>query len=134
MRKGYKEWARCRVLKRFWNKLFPPNVPLILSLPEKPRFFEDDEDSIRALATHPGFVSLTYRFQAQAAILDAKLRTTKHENLREVDRLQGGQYWLNYMKAEVDKLVFNKKEARFAVKPPTEQEQFKQVLALIEGV
>lgn len=119
---------------RKWIKSLFNQPRLEVVLPEKPVYAHGDEEDIRSLASHPGFILLTYRLQAQAAVLDAKLRTTKHDSLREVDRLQLGSFWLNWLKAEVDKAVKNKAEAHRAATKLPDEEQFQQILASLQGV
>ena len=94
----------------------------------------DDEASIQALATHPGFVALTNRWKLRAALLQTKLNKGVHTDLYQVYNLQNGLEWYNSMKAEVDKVVLKKKEAKAVAALPEERAQFDQVLALIQSV
>jgi hypothetical protein len=93
----------------------------------------EDEESIRSLKNHPGFVALSNRLRLQAAALDAKLHQ-RQDSLRDLDRLQAGIEWCNWLETQVDKAISKHKEA-VAVKPlPTEQAMFDQVIRRYQGV
>ena len=94
----------------------------------------EDEDSIRALAVHPGFVALMNRLKLQRAVLQTTLDTKKHSDIRVVDDLQNGLKWLDYLQNEVNKAVSKKAEAKAVAVRPTEQQEFDKVFRLIEGV
>lgn len=93
----------------------------------------EDEESIRSLKNHPGFVALSARLRLQAAALDAKLHQPQ-KSVIAYRSLQNGIEWCNWLTAQVDRAVAKHKEA-VAVKPlPTEQQMFEQVFARYEGV
>lgn len=107
---------------------------LVVELPQRfdPRL--EDEESIRLLVHHPGFVALTNRFKLQSAVLKAQLETRKHKDLYEVYNLQNGIQWLNYLNAEVNRAVQKREEAKAVAPRGDERAEFEKVFALIEGV
>lgn len=105
-----------------------------IQLAERLEVHPEDEESIRLLAHHPGFVALTNRLKIQRAALKAKLETQCHTDLREVDSLQNGIKWTGWLNAEVDKAVAKRKEAEAVAPHADEMAQFKQVFALLQGV
>lgn len=106
----------------------------ILELDDRYEPHVEDEESIRALVHHPGFVALTNRLRLQSVVLSHRLNTAHHEDIREVDNLQNGLKWLNYLTSEVNRSVQKKQEARAAATRPHEEIEFKKAFALIEGV
>lgn len=65
----------------------------------------DDEirDSIRSLQFHPGFQYLLGKLETQKAALKSVLVSAAHEDMRAVDRLQAGIFWLDYLAEELKK-------------------------------
>lgn len=94
---------------------------------------KDDEESIRSLATHPGFVALCHRFDLQRAALRARLEVSQ-DSIRDIDSLQEGIRWIGFHKSQVDKAVFKKQEAKAVAAKPYEQVEFEKVIAFYEGV
>lgn len=94
----------------------------------------EDEEALKSLAGHPGFVMLMQRLRNQRAVVKAHLENDHHESIREVEVLQAGLKWLNYLQGEVDRATA-KKSATVEVKPPADQLQdFHKVLSLLESV
>ena len=54
-------------------------------------------DAIIALQSHPGLIALIDRLALQRAQLEAQLSHSFHKDLREVDILQAGIYWCNWL-------------------------------------
>jgi hypothetical protein len=106
----------------------------VVVLTDRPVPMVEDEESIRALATHPGFVALCNRLKLQRAALQTMLDTKKHPDIRAVDDIQAGLKWLGFLQSEVDKTVFRKAEAKAVAVRPTERQEFDKVFRLIEGV
>jgi hypothetical protein len=117
--------------QKFSNKKPEWNV---IEVPETHVVQVEDEESIRSLAIHPGFLALTRRFALQKAALQMKLNKTHHKDLREVDNLQLGMSWLDYLNGEVNKLVFRRAPEKVVPAAFDAEAQFKQILTHIESV
>jgi hypothetical protein len=61
------------------------------------------KDAISTLSSHPGFVALTDRLNLQRQMLESKLSREFHKDLREIDYLQAGVFWLGYIQDLVAK-------------------------------
>lgn len=93
-----------------------------------------DEGAIASLKHHPGFVALMNRMKLKRAVLEAQLKGGRHKEIRDVDILQLGLYWLGYAEHEINSAVGNlkeKSEPRLAV---NELEEFQRVRSAIESV
>lgn len=106
----------------------------VIVLNDRPVPMVEDEESIRSLATHPGFVALMNRLKLQRAVLQTTLDTKKHSDIRVVDDLQAGLKWLDYLQSEVNRTVNRKAEAKAVAVRPSEQQEFDKVFRLIQGV
>lgn len=62
-------------------------------------------ESIATLSSHPGFVALLNRLLLQNQFLKSKLDNERHSDMREVDFLQSGIYWSNWLQQEVNREV-----------------------------
>lgn len=106
----------------------------VIVLNDRPVPMVEDEESIRSLAVHPGFVALMNRLKLQRSVLQTALDTKKHSDIRVVDDLQAGLKWLDYLQSEVNRTVNRKAEAKAVAVRPMEQQEFDKVFRLIEGV
>ena len=72
---------------------------------DEPRGSEADDESMKesiaTLNSHPGFVHLVKKLGKQRAYLRSKLDFEKHADLREVDFLQAGIFWCNWLQSEI---------------------------------
>lgn len=68
-----------------------------------------DQAAITSLEHHPGFIALMNRMRWKRAVLETQLRTVRQKDIRDVDFLQSGLYWLGYMESEVNTTVANLK-------------------------
>ena len=121
--------------KKLWERFFiPPDPkesprPLLVEVergqrPEVPN--KDLRQSIIALKLHPGFDYLLRKLRFQRAFLEAKLRSEHHKEIREVDFLQSGIGWLNWLESQID-FETNKKEAEPVHTVSHEQKLFEEV-------
>lgn len=94
----------------------------------------EDDEAIRTLALHPGFRSLVRRLALQKAVIQTKLLKVHHKDLREVDNLQAGIFWLEYLDTEVTKMVGRKPEKVTREILPDMDFEFRKVLAQIESI
>jgi hypothetical protein len=90
-------------------------------------------ESVATLSSHPGFLYLLSKCNAQNALLSSKLKNSFHQTLREVDLLQAGIYWSDWLKQELDKSTMG------ATRPQTdafdeERQAFEALDAQIERV
>lgn len=124
------------MLKKFRQFLSsdPKNAPLVVELtnssrPEPPS--KELRDSVLTLRFHPGFQWLQANKRFQRAVLEAKLHQEKHDNLREVDRLQAMIAVLNWdahqIEVEAGRSETSKKPASL-----DELDLFKQISSSIE--
>lgn len=123
------------MIRDFFQKLFKQKpVWNVIEVPETHVVQVEDDEAIRSLAIHPGFLSLTRRFALQKAALQSKLNKVHHKELRDVDNLQLGMFWLDYLKNEVDKIVYRKVPERVVPATFDAQAQFRQILTQIQSV
>lgn len=96
---------------------------------------EGDEAAIASLASHPGFKALMYRKRLKRAALETTLKSARHKEIREVDFLQSGIYWLRFDESEVNTAIGN---LRGKAVPRTasaiEEEEFNRVRSAIESI
>ena len=59
--------------------------------------------AVASLAGHPGFQYLNAMLKNQGALLKAALYKTKHKDIREVDFLQSGCNWCDWLETQVAK-------------------------------
>lgn len=123
-----KKWFRG--VRAWW---FSSNTPLVVEVEKRFNENIDDEESVRSLINHPGFVTLMNRKRLQKAALRAKLEQPQ-DTLRDYDRLQLGIYWIGYDEAEVNRAIAKKSEVRAALAKPYEKVEFDKVFALYESV
>lgn len=86
------------------KKVKQVKVPTEVVEVEKGLVLELDEDTsslIAGLETNPGFQWLVNRLKLQRSVLETRLKTQKHETLRDVDYLQLGIQWCNWLENEV---------------------------------
>lgn len=123
------------MVKRIWDLIrgVRPGVYVVQVDPKISQNRGDDE-SIAALAYHPGFVALTNRFHLQKAMLEARLRKDHMERVEEYYNLQNGIDWANFYSAQVDAAVFKKKEVAAVLPHFDDRAEFDRVFAQFTGV
>jgi hypothetical protein len=91
------------------------------------------QESVQTLQSHPGFLYLLQRFDAQASLLKAKLTGERHETLDEVHQLQAGIFWANWLRQELYRSISRPLEQQI---DPYEEElkAFKEIDDLLERV
>jgi hypothetical protein len=126
-----KLWNR---FSKWWFQAQTPLYPVaIIRLKESYEPHTEDEESIRSLISHPGFVALNNRLKLRIAALDYKLHQ-RQLDMREVDRIQLAIEAYNFLQDEVNKAVNKKQEARAVAARPYEQVEFDKVFAHYVGV
>lgn len=97
---------------------------------------EEDEvmkESIATLNSHPGFLHLVKKLGRQRAYLRSKLAFEKHSDLREVDFLQAGIFWCNWLNTEIKRATI-KLPPRKLDAMEEELRAFREIDAQIERV
>jgi hypothetical protein len=93
-----------------------------------------DEASIASLKYHPGFIALLNKLARQRAVLESRLNSTRHHEIRDVDLLQSGLFWIGYVESEVNQAAGIEKRAAQKSATASEVEEFSKALAAIESV
>jgi hypothetical protein len=124
------------MLKRFLAWIKSPFTRIVyIEIPTpKPTFDRNAEASIPTLAGHPGFQELMKRLELQRAVLETKLKAERHDNLRSVDFLQLGLFWMDYLKREVDKRVYKNERTRLSHADFDEVAELTKISSLIERI
>lgn len=96
-----------------------------------------DATSAPAVATlreHPGFQYLLAKLRLQASLLRTTLANTKHKDLNEVEFLQSGIAWCNWLQQQLEKSIglVNRPVPR-AVRP-SEIEAFEALQSQIQWI
>lgn len=87
--------------------------------PGHPQNLEGLEESIQALAVHPGFNALSNRLRLNRSQLQSRLQSTLGATLDEVRFLQAGIYWSGWLEAQIKQLVY---KARPVISEPNAEE------------
>jgi hypothetical protein len=120
-------------VKRAWEILFDDPLkapqPLIVEVEGAQRLeppTPEVRESIIGLQYNPGYQYLSKKRRFQRAVLEARLKTQKHSDLREVDLLQGGIGWLNWIEAQ-EGFEVGRKERETKPASSYEQELFEKI-------
>lgn len=82
-------------------------------------------DSIASLAGHPGFQYLTLKLQKQGEFLKDSLVNDRQKDLREVEFLQSGVQWCQWLQRQVASATKRSKASRPAL--PEEVSAFNSI-------
>ncbi len=120
------------------RELFKPKVIYKIVEVAKPRPFyrwdQNTKDSIGTLSSHPGFVALTERLALTKAQLESTLKQTMHKDLRQVDFLQSGLFWSQWLQEQVEKSTTKGSVRTFLDPYEEELKAFKELDSRIERV
>jgi hypothetical protein len=105
-----------------------------LKEPRTKEWDKETRDAVAALTAHPGFLAVVNRLATQRQMIQTKLSSGFHKELREVDYLQAGIFWLDYVQEQVNKATQVKLTARPTEAYDEELEAFKQIDAQLERV
>lgn len=101
----------------FSSKKSTPKV-IEVEVPRKaPLFSKEIKESLAALPGHPGFEYLLNRLKFEQAVLATKLKNERHESMRDVEFLQSGIFWTNWLRGQLDKVVFRPEPRAFDALP-----------------
>jgi hypothetical protein len=98
------------------------------------RWDDDTKAAVSTLSSHPGFVALMDRMFLQRALIEQKLTREFHKDMREVDVLQAGLYWLTWLQDQVQKATVIGSSKRTRSAEDEEIEAFGEVDAHIERI
>lgn len=104
---------------------------------ERPRPLAENSEADATLVTlqhHPGFQRLLAKLRAQRYLLETTLKRTRHSSLSEVDFLQSGIFWSNWLETELDRAVLAKSPSKPTPALAIEREAFEQAHALLEVI
>lgn len=123
----------CRGLPLNLKWLKPRTLYKVVEVKERGQL-SDDTDAIVSLRGHPGWEAQMSRLRAQREYLETKLRRTKHKDIREVDLLQAGIMWLEYL--EEDCRAATEAQSRYSEEVATTYEEaaFRKIDAFIERI
>lgn len=90
--------------------------------------------SVASLRDHPGMQYLLAKMRLQAQLLKGTLATTRHKDLKDVEFLQSGVAWLNWLQQQLDKAlqIVNQPKPRAA--RPYELNAFEELSSQIDWV
>lgn len=115
-----------------------PKEKLLIVEVEKPREIPDlnDEsrDAVLSLQHHPGFQYLLARLKVQRHALQARLQKDRHSTMKDVEFLQSGVFWTDWLQAQISREVFKTSGPRTADPVPSEQELIERVLGQLDIV
>lgn len=88
---------------------------------------------LRSLQGHPGFRFLTDRLRTQRFALEGRLKATRFTSTTDVEFVQSGIFWTNWVEMELARLVMTPPKPDL---PATDQEveAFHQINDLLERV
>lgn len=89
-------------------------------------------ESVLSLQFHPGFQYLKKKLTFQNRVIEARLRTERHEDLKDVYLLQSMLNGFNWLESQIDQEVQASKLAQQPAATPYEKQLFEQVNAAIE--
>lgn len=109
--------------------------PLVVELPpERKKITPETDRAIVNLHGNPGFNALMDRLRVQKSVLEATLKNERHPDIRVVDHLQSGIYWLSYLEKEVDRRVHKIVTARPIEMEDAEVAEVARIQSAIERI
>jgi len=100
---SFREWViRVLDIKPEVREVVKYQVVEVPNLRTQSGWNREMRETVTTLSAHPGFVALCDRLALQAANLKQKLNYERHANIRDVEFLQSGIFWCNWLKQQVD--------------------------------
>lgn len=91
---------------RVWLKVEPEVIYKVVEV-KAPRMSQnwdkDTRDAVSTLQAHPGWVAIQDRLSLQKQMLGNKLAHEFHKDLRAIDYIQAGVFWLGYIQDQIAK-------------------------------
>lgn len=105
---------------------------------EKPRpnvrVDKESRQMVTSLAAHPGFQILLDRLKEQRSLLESKLKSERHTKLEDVEFLQSGIFWTNWLESQLNREVYMQERPQPKPATPEEQSLLERLQADIELV
>jgi hypothetical protein len=98
-----------------------------------PELTPDLREAVTALALHPGFDYLMRKFRLQRSLLEAKLRSDRFATLTDVEFIQNGIFWIDWLDNQV-KSLSKRPSSTSTFATQEEEDAFKAVQAAIEVI
>lgn len=86
--------------------------------------------AVKSLEDHAGFRYLLNKLKLQAARLSSELLTKRHSDIREVEFLQSGIQWCNWLQQQLD--LTNERYRQMRPATPQEAMHFQDIESTIE--
>lgn len=94
---------------------------------------KDTKDAVATLQAHPGWVAIQDRLSLQKQMLENKLAHEFHKDIRSIDYIQAGVFWLGYIQDQIAKAA--ERPANRVVDPLQEElNAFRAIDSQIERV
>lgn len=90
--------------------------------------------SMLTLAEHPGFLYLVNKLKLQRHLLESKLKNDRHAKLGDVEFLQSGIFWTNWLEQQVNEQVYQARAPKAVPATNYEEELFRKVQDQLEVV
>lgn len=90
-------------------------------------------ESVASLAAHPGFLWLIGQLDAQNSMLRTKLVADRHKELKDVEFLQSGIYWSQWLQDMINRATMKLSRAQSDA-TVEETEAFNQLQSAIEKI
>lgn len=90
--------------------------------------------AVASLANHPGFQYLLAKLKFQRAALKDSLEKTRHKEMRDVEFLQSGANWCNWLQLELERAIGVMNAPKPRPVRPYEQDAFEQLRQNVELV
>lgn len=115
-------------------ELFKSDPPIVIRLQQRIVSDPSDNVAIASLETHPGFWALMNRLRVQKAILESRLYSKRAKDIREVDFLQSGISWLEYIENVCSRATNTEVEAVIEPAQYDVKAEFDKINSFIERV
>jgi hypothetical protein len=124
------------LLAQIWNSITRPKTPrwYTVEIEKGVQVAGGDAEAIASLRNHPGMVALLNRARLRQAVLKTQLSTTRHKDIRDVDFLQSGLYWLGFVESELAAVTVGLRNKSVPKLADTEVSTFEDILSAIESI
>ena len=111
-----------------------PQVVEIVKAPRTPLSADEARGAIASLASHPGWLALRDKLDAQQAYLRYRYEKERHATLNDSNLLQLGIFWTGWLQSALDAVTRVTKSERPVTAPDDILRAFREVDAALEGV
>lgn len=92
------------------------------------------KDSLVSLQAHPGFQYLLAKLKLEKAVLETKLKRARHKDMRDVEFIQSGIFWAEWLEMQVAKLVTKSNPTMLSKPTLSEEALIREMQAAVETV